>query len=78
MLCHPGPVELFCLQMSEQMLLYYKAKRASSDCIRKKLFLPSLFQDFFNWHMKTDITAGMHMLSLSGANLAIETISLLF
>ena len=43
--------------MSEQLLIYFDAKRCSSDCIRKRLFLPSLFQDFFNWHMETDINA---------------------
>jgi len=48
---------LLYFQLSEQVSLYYHNKRASSDCIRKKLFLPSLFQDFFNWHMKTDVTA---------------------
>ena len=43
--------------ISEQVSLIYNAKRASSDVVRQKLFLPSLFQDFFNWHMKTNITA---------------------
>ncbi|XP_076806008.1 poly(A) RNA polymerase, mitochondrial-like [Clavelina lepadiformis] len=43
--------------MSEQMNVYYENARSSSDDVRKKLFLPTLLQDFFNFRMKTKFTA---------------------